>query len=297
VHRALLRSSSRRDLALASFDGNAGTPTAAGGDAGSALRAAAIAPDDALVQWLAANRLLALRDGDGAETAIARLTRLESDNAAAWSLALALASSRDDAAGIDAALAHMASSSRVDEHVVDALHAWLDVYTRHPPAATMFVDASEADAAPFVMGMSKSAALALPSYQSLMQACDPSRGETRARATDCAAAGRLLAHRATSMSGRLVGFNLLRRLGVDFMTAGDESARRDIEWALHSVGEATGFLAHDSVAMRAYEADWRALDDEYEIMQRALQRAGLPGAAPRDWNPTLRGAFANASAG
>ena len=297
VHRALGRSKSQRDLALASLDGDARTPSAANGEAGSVLHAAALAPEDALVQWIAANRLLAARDDENAETAIARLTHLESDNAAAWSLALALASSRQDAAGVDAALARMATSSRSDEHFVDALHAWLDVYSRNPPAAAMFLDPSEADVAPFVMGMSKAAALALPSHQALLQACDPARDGTRARAMDCAAAGRLLAHRATSISGRLVGFRLLRRLDAGFMTADDEASQRDVEWALHGAGEASGFLAHDSVAMRAHEADWRALDDEYEIMQHALRRAGQPDSAPRDWNPSVRDALAKADAG
>jgi hypothetical protein len=296
VRRVLVESGAPRSIALASL-----APSALGNDDVAAenerlFRAAAAATDDALVQWLTANRLLATHDGERAAPVIAALTRLESDNAAAWALALALAASRGESAGVDAALARMAASARSDEHVVDALHAWLSVYEQHPRPRAAFANPAEADAAPFVDAMARATAAALPSYQPIVDACRSASGKARAR--DCAGAAHVMLYRAASLSTRAVGFVLLRNLGDSYVTEADLAARRDLAWIAENAGRASGFSDLDRLAIEAHREDWRTLGDEYEIMQRALRRAGLPTEAPPGWMPRPQAQpFARAGAG
>ena len=243
------------------------------------VRAAAMAPHDALVQWIAAGWQLATRDNDHAATTIATLTRIEPDNAAAWVLALNLASQRSDKDGFDAAFAHIASSTRSDEHLIDLLRAWMAVYDAHPAPAILFDTPADADAASFELAMSYAAAFALPAYASLMSACKQDESADPERVRRCGAAGRLMADHSTSLAGRSIGAALLRSSG-----AGDEE-RRDATWISFHLGQAIGFDVGDSLAMQAYIADWRNIDDELEIARRALRRAGVSESAPPGWSP------------
>ena len=296
VHRALLASGTPRNIALAALDSGAmsedDTPLRIDARNEELFRAAMGAPGDALVQWLIANRLLGSRNRAHAEAVVANATHLEPDNAAVWSLTLVLASQRKDAAGIDEALARMATSTRSDEHFADMLHAWFDIYDRNPPPRSMFADPADADAAPFVSASAKAAAFALPAYQQLVQACKPSAdvGLDATRAADCAASGHLMLHNSKSLIGRSIGFVLLRNLGAT--TAQDQTMRRNLEWVRQNVGT----TEKDPLAMRAYQADWLNLDDEYEIMQRAVRRAGLSIEPPPDWQLPEHASVAQAEA-
>ncbi|HJT97256.1 MAG TPA: hypothetical protein VJ696_02995 [Rhodanobacteraceae bacterium] len=292
VRHALIASGTPRGIALASLPAISPADESAAGDE-RLFRAATLAADDVLVQWLAANRFLAAHDDARAAAVIATLTRLEPDNAAAWALALSLAARRGDSDAVDRALARMAASTRADEHVGDALHAWLDVYERHPRALSAFANPAEAEAAPFIDAMSRATAAAMTSYQAAIDACDPSPGP--ARTADCAASGRLMLHRATSLSARKAGFAMLHHAGVE--TAADVEARRELAWIAENAARASGFSDLDRLAIEAHREDWRALDDEYEILRRAMRRAGLPEDAPVGWIPARASAFALAVAG
>ena len=282
VHHALQATGTPRDLAFAALDlDTAGATLPANVHDEQLFRAAMAIPDDALVQWLIANRLLGSRDARTAAI-VANVTRLEPDNAEAWGLALALASARNEHAGVDDALAHMAASTRSDPHLTDALHAWFEVYERNPPPRSLFVESADADSAVFVAAMARTAALALPAYQPLLLACKPSADVDldAMRAADCATVGHLMTHHATSLIGRSIGFALLRNLGV--ATDEDKTARRNLDWLMQNIGDATD---KNALAAQAHQADWVNLDNEYEIMQRALRRAGLPVEAPDGWQP------------
>jgi hypothetical protein len=207
------------------------------------------------------------------------LTLIEPDNAAAWVLALNLASQQKDASAFDAAFARIAASTRSDEHFLDLLRAWMTVYDAHPAPAILFDSPADADAASFELAVSYAAAFAIPAYSSLISACKPQDSADAERARRCGAAGRLMADHSTSLGGRSIGAGLLR--AVD---AGEEE-RREANWIVLHVAQATGFDVKDSLAMQAYIADVRHLDDEQEIARRALRRAGVSETAPPDWNP------------
>jgi hypothetical protein len=294
VHRALLASGTPRNIALAVLDSatllEEATPSQIEARNEELFRAAMAAPGDALVQWLIANRLLGSRNQAHAEAVVANATHLEPDNAAVWSLTLALASQRNDAAGIDEALARMATSTRSDEHFGDMLRAWFDIYDRNPAPRAAFADPADADTAPFVSAVAKAAALALPAYQQLVQVCKPSAdvGLDATRAADCAASGHLMLHNSKTLIGRSIGFALVRNLGAT--TAQDQAMRRNLEWVRQNVAT----TEKDPLAMRAYQADWLNLDDEYEIVQRALRRAGLPIEPTPDWQLPERSSVAQA---
>jgi len=223
IRRALLDSGTPRDIALASMPVHAPATredTTIGND--RVARAAERAPDDVLVQWIAAERLLALHDDARAAPIVSRLTTLESDNAAAWSLALVLAQLHEESLRIDDALARMAASTRADEHVADATHAWLDVYEAHPRPRSAFVNPAEADAAPRIDAIAAAKAAALP-REAFASACTATSEPVRKRA--CASAARVLLHKSTSAATRELGFTVLERVG-DIADA-DRIARAD----------------------------------------------------------------------
>jgi len=295
VRHALLESGAPRNIALAAIAPRLSIE-APGPLDDEMFSAASLAPDDPLVQWLAANRLLAAHDNARAAIAIETLIRLEPYNASVWALALSLAVSRDDDVATDDALAHMAKSTRADEHIADALHAWLAAYESHPRPLSAFANPAEAGAAPFVDAMAKASAAALPSYRPFLEAC--STGSSSSHRHDvCATAARVMLYHASSLASRRLGFTLLRTLGGDVVTDEDLAARRELAWISANASRVSGVLDLDPPAIEAHREDWRALGDEYEIMQRAMHRAGLPAAAPVGWVPSEGDAIARAGAG
>jgi hypothetical protein len=104
-------------------------------------------------------------------------------------------------------------------------------------------------------------------------------------------------YHATSLASRRLGFALLRTLGDEVVTPEDLDARRELAWINANAARVSGYSDLDRLAIEAHREDWRALDDEYEIMQRALRRAGLPAEAPVGWAPADGDAIARAGAG
>ncbi len=104
-------------------------------------------------------------------------------------------------------------------------------------------------------------------------------------------------YHASSLASRRRGFTLLRTLGGDVDTDEDLAARRELAWINANASRVSGFSDLDPLAIEAHREDWRALGDEYEVMQRAMHRAGLPAAAPVGWVPSEGDAIARAGAG
>jgi hypothetical protein len=279
-----MRSSTRpRDWALAASGSPNPSRTIGAATAhfdGDLFRAAQAAPSDALVQWLVANY------GDtgtpeGAArrgAAIEALTGIEPDNGAVWMQALNVAAGAGDDDAVDDALARMAQARRFDDHFVDIVHAWIDVYDRHPPPASLSTDAYDAG---FVTAFAKAAATAMPAYQAIVNACKP-RAEGPDRAASCTTAGRVMLERGDTLIARSIGFAILRNL--DAATEADRAAKRNLEWYQANVLSGTGENGDARDAL-AHESDWRRMSDEIDVLKSALRRAGLPTEAPEGWNP------------
>lgn len=283
---AAMRSSTRpRDWALAATASPKPSRTigATAHVDGDLFRAAQAAPGDALVQWLVANHADPSTPEGRAHRAAAidAMTRIEPDNGAAWMQALAAAASDDDEPLVEDALTRMAQARRFDDHFVDVLHAWIDVYDRHPAPASLSTDGYDAG---FVAAMAKAAATALPAYQRVVLACKPpaTAGAAFARGTRCVAIGRTMLDSGTTLVARSIGFAILRNL--DAATDADRAAKRNLDWYAANVLHGTGEDGNVRDAL-AHESDWRRMDDEIEVMKSALGRAGLPTQAPDGWMP------------
>lgn len=296
MHRALVASGTPRDIALTAFDAYVSRTdgTSPPSQNETLFRAAMGARDDALVQWLIANRLLGSDNDARVDAIVANATRLEPDNAAVWGLAFALASKRNEPTAMDDALTHMAASTRSDEHFADTLRAWYEIYERNPFPPSMFANPADADSATFVAAMARAAATALASNQRLVQTCKASTDANlnTAHATDCAAIGHLMLYHSTTLLARKIGFALLRNVGGGVASDEDQATDRNLEWVWRTTPE---LVEKDPLAMRAYANDWLNFDDEYEIMQRALRRRGLSTEAPPDWQPSDHASIAQAA--
>ncbi len=281
-----MRSSSRpRDWALAAIatphpERTLGAPSPR--DDGDLFRAQQAAPGDALVQWLVANNAdRSTPSGEAhVDAAIDALTRIEPDNAATWMLALDEAKKRGDAAAVDESIARMAQSRRFDDHFIDIVHAWIDVYDRHPPPPVPIAESDGGDPG-FVEAFAHAAAAAMPAYQDVILACKPASGQALApdRRAQCDKAGHLMLGRGTSLIARHIGFVVVRN--VDALTDVDRAAKRDLDWY-----QFKGVPENASVIdWLQHEDDWRRLDDEIDVIRNRLRRNGIPDAAPEGWSP------------
>lgn len=264
-------------------------------------RAVERAPDDFLVQWIAAEKWLSTSQCSASpppDGHVEALMRIEPDNAASSIPAIALASQRGNAAALDNALAHMATATRYDEHDGEAMHAWMNAFERVPvPDALLAVDddprPGDPEAIRFISAVAEST-IGLPSYQSLVNACTPSRadGDWR-RLAYCEDAARVMATSSKTLVAQTIGLAVLRRLGDGVMTEADLRMQRNHLWLRQSWMD---LLSSDRQAetMKAYIADWRRSDNEIEIIRRALRRGGLPDEAPDGWLPAAQAApYAN----
>ncbi len=293
VFNSLSTSSEPRDWALATVANFLGLSNHRTEYAGLLDRAVAAAPNDALVQWLAlmqTNNSAAAQDTH--DRALQNLQSIEPDNAAVWMQALMVAQRRRNDAEVDAALARMAASTRFDDHLVDLIKAMRDVYSQHPlPEEYFALEQSEHpelaqedtrdDASPTVAAVAVGAAVALPAYQPLINACRVNGGQA-ARAGACALIGRLMARRGTNLVARSIGYAVLRVSA----TFNDDDIRqsRDYDWLRQ---EFLGTTAHGSTRIDvAYVNDWCATNSEIEAMRRAVSRAGRAPRPPADWIDT-----------
>jgi len=283
---AAMRSSRRpRDWALAAVtypqpERTLGAPSPR--DDGNLFRAQQAAPGDALVQWLVANHADRTTPAGEAQAAAAidALTRIEPDNGAPWMLALENATKRGDTSAADEAITRMAESPRFDDHFADVVHAWIDVYDRHPPPSLRTDEIDKYDPG-FVAAFAHAAAVAVPSYRSVVQACKPASGQILAvdRRAHCEKAGHLMLYRGTTLIARHIGFVLVRN--VDALTDADRAAARDLDWYVFN-----GATEDPSISdALAHEDDWRRLDDEIDVIKNRLRRSHLATAAPDGWSP------------
>jgi hypothetical protein len=295
LHDLLAQSADPRDWALATLVHAFGSRIAPQqrDRADDALlgRALAATPDDALVSWIALER-----SGRGRaawrSAALQRLRTQEPDNAAVWLEILTDAARRDDAAGVDAALARMAASGTFDGHFADLLNAVAGAFRRLPAPDAIVAQSTvkhappSADTAPIAAAFALTAAAALPAFQPLVNACrvDPANGRHRDRARDCAAAGRIMAAHADTLIASRIGPAVLRV--AQTYTDDDVRAARSIDWAYsHYLAMIPTDEADPAfpAQIAVYFADWVDTGSEVEAMRRAALRAGVAADPPAHW--------------
>lgn len=272
-----------RSMALAStlmpLAGNA-TSAPARSQADLLAEAARRAPDDVLVQWLAA--LLAPADATLSPAARA-LLRLESGNGAAWMFALQASANANDADGVTEALRRIGAAARFDTHFADVALAWEVIFRAHPaPWPTIRTAGFHADAQPLTRGIASASALAMPAFQSLIGACKPGDaplGTERREA--CIAAGRLMVGHAAERISVALGASMLRSADAPDLAMATQT--HDYLQQMYDVVSEP--LQNDETAYRRFASDWRETRSETAVIERLLTRAGLPLAPPADWKP------------
>jgi hypothetical protein len=254
------------------------------------LRAAKAAPNDALVQWLAA--LSAPNDNGSAISAadnpIDALLTIEQDNAAAWQQALMQALRNKNDSRIDEALAGMASSRRYDDHFGDVLRAWLDVYERHPMPDDLVQRSSHEpsfakETAALAGAMAQTTATNMPNYSAITKVCriDSPEPQSWTRNAYCAEIGHLMATSAPTVLSRKMGYAVLHLSGN--VSENDVQEARNLDWLWHQEYA----LVDDEKISPAYFAaqanDWRTSVDEIEVLRRGIMRAGISLTPPPEW--------------
>lgn len=275
----LAASASPRERALAAdaisqVDTFGGDGTAIGDRNVLLAEAAAAAPDDAFVQWLA----YAYERPATVESA-RKLVASDPGNAAVWLVSLGVATAANDAAGIDAAIAGMAQAGRYDDHVLDHFLAWVDIHARATTNDSPLVGQTNA--------LARSGMLGNPRYKALIDACDAPKLAmlTASRGDACEKVGRVMATGPTLIV-QGIGYGVLRRSGR--ATAADAEAERALHWLIR-----TAMRVDEKDVMETMHrmiADWRETGSESEAMRRRLARAGKSLTPPPDWVAPVPGA-------
>lgn len=250
-------------------------------------KAAAAAPDDALVQWLHAVGEFRQTDESAqadARTA-ARLAQSDPDNAVAWTLSLAVAQRSGDATRVDDALAHMAQASRYDEHDAEYLLEMMDAYASRPFPRLLLLTGTSARGFAFVNAFGRSVALDVPPYVPLKLACDEKRAQGDASRYDrCAVVARRMIGSDSSLA-RTMGYVVLRVSGR--ATADDAARLRQWQWQQSEYGRLIDEEIDGAAGLDRFADDWRETRSHIGVMLRMLERHGISAQAepPADWTP------------
>lgn len=252
-------------------------------------RAVQLAPDDAFVQWMAANQGNYWSSQCGPtrrpEAEVANIVRLEPDNVAAWQFAVALASVIGDEAGVDDALSRMAAASRADDHVVEQIDEWTRIYAEYPQPATPWQGTDQtlsADAAAHIAAMQKIAYRSSSAASVVVDVCkmEVSTDRIWQRLGWCADAATTLATRGSSLALRKQGLELLAAIGQT--TGPVEAMQKSHDW-LQANSAIPAMYFDDSSLPEEALGDWHGAKTEIEAIENRLRRTGKSLEPPPTW--------------
>ena len=247
-------------------------------------RAAQMAPDDAWVQWFAA---LHADPAENLPESALSLQQLEPDNGAIWLFQLSAATRAKDSAGITDALVRIGASRTFDDHFVAFTLEWLNFFQAHPKLREIIDEASDEvevapSAIPFVMAISRAAAVAIPSFKDTISACragELSVSDERREA--CLSAGRLIANESKTFLSQMIGIAMLSSSGAE--DAAELKRNKDYLTRI-SIGVSNDQLK-DPQEFARYQADFVQTGSEIQAVKNSLTRAGIPLLPPADWKP------------
>lgn len=298
VFDKLRLSTAPRDWVLASQMHQLGDDDPASNGAARAellKNAVTAAPDDVLVQWIAAMAMPST--GGGGCSAPQRLPanmddllRLESANGLAWLPLLRQSYQDNDALGVDAALARIAAADRYDDHRLEHKKLLVKLYAEHPQVAAAVgaafaVLAGETDettqASMDFGSIVLQSETVMVSLYTLNKVCDPSQEpapETR-RLALCADIGQRLAERGVNSRLRHDGESLLERLGLSQGKL--EALEREqlyLAWMLYQ-------SADQKQAEAIFRREWESSGDPADALRATVKALGLPTTPPVTWQP------------
>lgn len=189
-------------------------------------RAATLAPDRADLVWLEIEACRRINTCDSTPF-VATLHRLDPDNGAAWASLLDAASERGDAVAINRYLGAIADSKRFDIY-------W-NASIAHLTAAVLKVGTMDASTALTTL-IGTEAALALPPYKNISQACKAPATEDARRLNSCRSIATVMRSGdtyLTEMMGIAIAKQVWPESSAEFMDA--VAARRLAEYRMRSV--------------------------------------------------------------
>lgn len=188
-------------------------------------------------------------------------------------------------------LADARGSSRFDLHML-AYVRWVQAaLLRTPPTneeRAAFAESGEFVAAEYaaIQAMGLWAAVAIPGLQPLTAGCDASvlQGDP-ARARDCRHIAGVMANGSDTVLGQLVGLSLLDRLAATPRERSEVQARRrTLDWRNLEWGRASAALPRDGADQLVRLLADELVDSEPELVERALQDAGIALDPPAGWH-------------
>ena len=192
---------------------------------------------------------------------------------------------------VEAMLADTRAATTFDLHMLDQVR-WMQGALLRTPASpaerAAFVDGetfvAEEHAAITASALWSSAVL--PDLQPLLQACDPSATRDPARLGDCRHVAAVLAERSDTMLGRLIGLGLQARLAATPSERDAAQAHaRTLHWQNLEWGRASAALPRDGAGQFVRFLADPSIRTEVQLVERALQDAGVALAPPAGWQP------------
>lgn len=269
------------DLAAAGEEGSGEGPAAAWRQ-----RAVEGAAGDVLANVLLASRPEEAGGAAPGDRAARRWAQLEPDNIAPLLFL---------DGGVGALLAGAAELRRFDLHMYAQVRWMQSMLLQHPPTAneravlSADMDApAEEDAAISAMGLW--AAVAIPSLQALVDACEGrALGATATRAADCARIARTLVGHSDSHLGRMVGIDMLARMAGNASERAEAAElRRRMDWQMLEWGRVSAAQARDGAPQFARLLRDPQVRTEQDLVERILAEAGVPPDPPAGWQAPRR---------
>lgn len=195
----------------------------------------------------------------------------------------------------DALLAGARAATHADARMYEGVRWIMSVYRRYPPTAAERDALSggepfHAGEAAAISAMGLWAAVAIPGYASLVEACDA--GMLRAlpaRRDDCRHVATLLADHSSSIADEQAGLRMLRALAATPAERADADTRlRGMDWRMLQWGRIAQQQPRDGAEQFARLLDDPSIRSEQQLVERVLQEAGVPPAPPEGWRPPPR---------
>lgn len=190
---------------------------------------------------------------------------------------------------IDALLADARTASGFDLHMLDQLRWMQAALLRTPVTAaerTAFADGEDfvPDEHAAVTAAALWNAVALPDPEPLLRACAASATRDPARLRDCRHVAGVMANRSDTMVGRLIGLGLQAQLAASpAERAAAQFQERRLHWQNLEWGRASAALPRDGAGQFARLLADATIRTESELVERALQDAGVALDPPAGW--------------
>lgn len=251
--------------------------------------AAAAAPEDALVQWMAMAAMPSAVTGGCAAPAAAPanldvMLRLESDNGLVWLPVLDQAWRSKDALAIDSALARIAGARHYDDHSLEYGKLLIQLFSDNADSLKQLGAALDLPMDPVFHGLALSQNSIMWPMVALNLACDRKQqpdADAR-RFVVCADIGQRLLREGRTTLLRHYGGTVLKVAGAPDRDEAD-ALRREIDWLYQAIGDGEVATAHRFAELLLRDGD------ELQVLRQMVRERGISPTPPLIWqSPGVR---------